>query len=424
MRIIRRALREPFAARAWSELAYSLLSLPLALIGIVAALLVTVFSLLSTGVVAIPLLFLFLGLARGLGTLYRGLARVLLHLDIPAPERLRRAPGVLGWLLYQVADPVSWRVAGYLTVRFPLGLLQFVLGFAWWTYGAIFALYPTIWRFEAAGTGNGHSGRHIGLQLGDQYADTWPRALGVTAFGLLILLAWPWVQRLPLALDRWLMPRLLGPSETSVRLARVTETRELAVNEAAAALRRIERDLHDGAQARLIALGMRLSRAEARLGTGDTELALALVRESRRETREIVQELRELVRGIHPPALDSGLGPALATLAARCPLPTSLRVELPERPAPAVETMLYFAVAELLTNAAKHSGAGRIAVTVLSAGDSLRLLVTDDGVGGARLDGAGSGLRGLSERVAIADGELRVDSPPGGPTTIGVEIRR
>jgi signal transduction histidine kinase len=172
----------------------------------------------------------------------------------------------------------------------------------------------------------------------------------------------------------------------------------------------------------MIALGMRLGRVESRLGRGDTDAALALVRESRDEAREIVQELRELVRGIHPPALDAGLEPALATLAARGALPTTVRVELEERPAASVETMLYFAAAELLTNAAKHSGAQHIAVTVLGVGGSLRLLVTDDGCGGASPDGTGSGLRGLAERVRTVDGRLGIDSPPGGPTTISVEL--
>ena len=196
-------------------------------------------------------------------------------------------------------------------------------------YGVLFTVYPAEWRIEDAVA---HHHGEIGLRIDGFSADTWPRALVVTLVGLLLLIAWPWVQRAPLALDRWLMPQLLGPSETSLRLAQLTETREHAVNEAAATLRRIERDLHDGAQARLIALGMRLGRAETRLGRGDPDAALALVLESREEAREIVQELRELVRGIHPPALDSGLEPALATLAARSPLPTTVRVELDRRP--------------------------------------------------------------------------------------------
>ena len=143
---------------------------------------------------------------------------------------------------------------------------------------------------------------------------------------------------------------------------------------------------------------------------------------SRQDAREIIGELRELVRGIHPPALDSGLEPALRTLAARAPIPTAVRVELPSRPPASVETMLYFSAAELLTNAGKHSAASTIALTLLSDGERVRLIATDDGKGGARLDGEGSGLRGLAERVRTVDGHLDVDSPPGGPTTVTIEV--
>ena len=423
MTTTRRALREPLAARTWRELLYSLLSAPLAVLGLAADLLTVLVALLSSGVLLLPLLPVILSLVRAFGWMYRGLARGLLRLDIAEPARQPRRPGLLGLLVFHLADPAAWRTVGYLAVRFPLGVLQFLLGFGWWAYSLLFVAYPLLWQVEPGTVTDVHGVRHRSdLQLGGFLFDSWPRAFLVTLFGLLALLAWPWVQRAPLAFDRWLMTRLLGPSETSLRLIQLTETREHAVNEAAATLRRIERDLHDGAQARMIALGMRLGRAEARLGKGDTEQALALLRESREEAKGIVQELRELVHGIHPPALDAGLEPALTTLAARSALPTTVRVELPERPAASVETVLYFATAELLANAAKHSGAGQVAVTVLAVGGDLRLLVTDDGRGGAVLDSGGSGLRGLAERVRTLDGELGVDSPPGGPTTVSIRL--
>ena len=413
MRIIGGALREPLAPRTWRELLYSLASLPLAVLGMLFVLLSAVLGLLSAGIVLFPLLPLFLTQIRGLAKLQRGLALGLLRLRVDEPPRRPRGPGVLGFLTHHLADPSTWRAVGYCTLRFPLGLGEFLLGFAWWGYGLSLLLRPVLAPLQAALSvrpGPVTDGRSVG---------GW---FAVSAVGLLMLLAWPWVQRGPVLADRWLMARLLGPSATSLRLAQLTETREHAVNEAAATLRRIERDLHDGAQARLIALGMRLGRAETRLGKGDTELALELVRASREETKEIVQELRELVRSIHPPALDAGLEPALTTLAARSALPTTVRVELDRRPAASVETMLYFATAELLTNAAKHSGAGAVAVTLLGAGEGLRLLVTDDGRGGAVLSGAGSGLRGLAERVRTVDGQMSVDSPPGGPTTVQIEM--
>lgn len=416
-----RALREPFSARTWRELLYSLLSAPFALAGLGAVLATCALGLLSGGVLLLPLLPLFLGLDRALANAYRGIARVLLDLEIPLPPRPPGGGGLPGFLVRNLADIASWRAVGYLAIRFPLGLVQFLLGFAWWFYGIVFLLYPLFWQLQA------HTAAHpggAGLAVDGFRFDTWPRALPVTLFGALVLLAWPWVARLPLALDKALMVRLLGPSQAQQRVAQLEETRELAINEAAATLRRIERDLHDGAQARIIALGMRLGRAESRLAKDEPEKAAALIAQARAETLEIVQELRELVRGIHPPALDSGLETALTTLAARAPLPTTVRVSVTERPQAALETMLYFAAAELLANAAKHGEAQTASIAVLEGDGRLRLMVTDDGSGGATLSGAGSGLRGLAERVRVADGTLVVDSPPGGPTTVTVELDR
>ncbi|MGK4581797.1 sensor histidine kinase [Kitasatospora sp. HPMI-4] len=419
----RRILREPFTAQAWRGVLYSLLSLPLALLGLVSVVLTIAFGILSAGLLVSPLLALVLSLDRWFGTLHRLLARLLLKLEIPSPRRPPRSPGLSGFLGHHLGDSVAWRSVAYLALRVPLGLVQFTLGFAWWAYGVLFLCYPVLWQLEPIRETDAHGVRHsFGLETNGFYFDTWPRALLVSAVGVMILLIAPWLARGPLALDRWLLPRLLGPTATSLRLAQLIETREHAINEAAATLRRIERDLHDGAQARLVALGMRIGRAESRLAKGDAAKAQELLKESRQETKEIIQELRELIRGIHPPALDSGLGPALNTLAARSAIPTTVRIETPERPPAAVETMLYFAAAELLANAGKYSGAERIAVSVLDHGGGLRLRVTDDGRGGARLDGSGSGLRGLAERVRTADGALTVDSPPGGPTTVTVDL--
>ncbi|SEM09117.1 sensor histidine kinase [Streptacidiphilus jiangxiensis] len=422
-RTIKRALREPLSARTWRELVYSLLSAPFALLGLAAVLATCLLGILSAGVILLPLLPLLLAVDRALAAAYRGMARSLLGLEVEVPPRPPRGHGAGGWLARNLVDVSSWRAVGYLAIRFPLGLVQFLLGFGWWLYSLLFLLYPLMWRLQAD-TATHKGGGDPGLGIAGFRFDTWARSLILVAFGVLALLVWPWVQRLPLLLDRWLMVRLLGPSASQRRLVLLEETRELAITEAAATLRRIERDLHDGAQARIIALGMRLGRAESRLLKGDAEKAVELIAEARAETREIVQELRELVRGIHPPALDSGLEAALTTLAARAPLPTTVRVAVGERPQAAVETMLYFAAAELLANAAKHADAQQAAIAVLESDGRLRLLVTDDGRGGATLAGAGSGLRGLAERVRVADGLLTVDSPPGGPTTVTVELER
>ncbi len=421
--IVRRALREPFAARTWREVLYVLVGLPLSGVGLLAVLATLLVVVLSTGVIIVPLLPLVLTFDRGLAGVHRWLARRLLWLDIAKPPRPQRTPSLLGFLVYHLADPVVWRAIGYLFLRFPLGFVQFALGFLPWMYSLMFMAYPLFWNLDPEHSTDAHGVRHtFALQLGDFYFDTWPRACLVIGFGVLLFLAAPWITHGVLLIDRWLLPRLLGPSGSSLRIRELEETRANAINEAALTLRRIERDLHDGVQARLVALGMQLGRAESRLKAQEIDRATELVRASRQDAKEIIGELRELVRGIHPPALDSGLGAALATLAARSPIPATVRVELPERPPASVETMLYFSAAELLTNAGKHSEASTIALTVLSDGEHARLIATDDGKGGARLDGDGSGLRGLAERVRTVDGQLDVDSPPGGPTTVTIAV--
>lgn len=421
--IARRALREVVSARAWREAFYALLGLPLGLLGLAAVIVTPVLIVLSTAVILVPLLPLFLALVRSLGTLHRVLARALLRLDVARPPRPPRARGVVGFLVHTLADPVAWRALGYLAIRVPLSLVEFAFGVVPRLYALFFLAYPLLWRTEPRHPTDADGVHHTSaLQLGSFYFDTWPRALLVVLTGAILLLAAPWITRAALYPDRWLLPRLLGPTDSSLRIRELEETRANAINEAALTLRRIERDLHDGVQAGLVALGIQLGRAESRLDAQQYTQAADLVRTSRQNAKALIGELRELVRGIHPPALDSGLEPALTTLAARSPIPTTVRVELPERPPASVETLLYFSAAELLTNAGKHSAASSIALTVLSDGEHARLIATDDGRGGARLDGEGSGLRGLAERVRTVDGHLDVSSPPGGPTTITIEV--
>jgi signal transduction histidine kinase len=204
------------------------------------------------------------------------------------------------------------------------------------------------------------------------------------------------------------------------RIGELEETRAGAVNVQETELRRIERDLHDGAQARLIALGMNIGMAEEKLRT-DPEGARALLAEARTGAREALEELRDLARGIHPPILtDRGLEAAIAALAGRSPVPVFLAVDVPARPEPAVETAAYFVVAEALANAIKYADATRIDITARSSDGLLVAEIVDDGRGGA--DPAGDGLTGLHQRVAALDGALHLDSPEGGPTTVRVEL--
>jgi signal transduction histidine kinase len=229
-----------------------------------------------------------------------------------------------------------------------------------------------------------------------------------------------------LAFGLWLVPRTLGARGALVgrltsRVQRLSETRTDAVDTAAAELRRVERDLHDGAQARLVALGMSLRAAERLIETSP-KAALALVGEARAMSSRALTELRDLVRGIHPPVLaDRGLGDAVRALTLETPVATKLDIDLPGRLAEPVESAAYFAVAEVLANAAKHAQAQMVEIHMRHTGDVLRIAVTDDGIGGAD-PAKGSGLRGVERRLGTFDGILAVNSPPGGPTIIVIEV--
>jgi len=208
------------------------------------------------------------------------------------------------------------------------------------------------------------------------------------------------------------------------RARELQERRARAIDESAARLRRIERDLHDGAQVRLAALAMTLGEIKENLeqSPGD-DRTLALVGTAHQNAKDTLAELRDLARGIHPPVLDRGIGPALGILAGTSAIPVGLTVALTERPSPAIEAMAYFCAAELLANAAKHSGASRVTLSVREQDCGLALSVADDGDGGARLI-PGGGLAGLRERVQTVDGRLEIGSPPGGPTIVTVELPR
>jgi signal transduction histidine kinase len=229
-----------------------------------------------------------------------------------------------------------------------------------------------------------------------------------------------------LAFGLWLVPRTLGArgavvSRLTRRVQRLSETRTDAVHSAAAELRRVERDLHDGAQARLVALGMSLRAAE-RLFATSPGAALALVGEAREMSSRALTELRDLVRGIYPPVLaDRGLGDAVRALALETPVATRLDIDLPGRLAEPVESAAYFAVAEVLANAVKHAQARMVEIHMRHTRDILHIAVTDDGAGGAD-PAKGSGLRGVERRLGTFDGILAVNSPPGGPTIVVIEV--
>jgi signal transduction histidine kinase len=294
--------------------------------------------------------------------------------------------------------------------------VTFIGAVATWAYG-LFALALPI--LSVTVTGDAFSGALLVESL---------------VVGVALLWAAPWATRVTADLNRWLARTLLAAAPPSARLQALERARSEVAADAAATLRQIERDLHDGTQTHLVAVALSLAMADEALAADDPGRAHELVARARGQLSEATTELRRLTRGINPVALEGGLAEALPTLAADAGIPTDLDVDLPERPSPVIERVVYFCAAELLTNAAKHSGADSVCVevtTVPAPGGSkgadgsgrrrLRLRFSDQGQGGAVL-GAGSGLRGLRDRLAAVDGTLDISSPVGGPTVVTAEL--
>ncbi|MGA5893907.1 sensor histidine kinase [Streptomyces venetus] len=366
--------RLAYDRHTWKEIAHLLANLPVALLGFT-----YVVTMLSTGlgltvtVIGFPLLAVGLMGARQLGRLERARARALLgvRVDEPSRLRLRGGGGFFQRLWMQLKDPVGWRTVLYEFIRLPWGVLTFSV-----TLASLFVLWPVL-PFIARGLTNA---------------------------------------------DRAMVRGLLSPSdELERRIAELESDRGVVVDTAAADLRRIERDLHDGAQARLVNLAMGLGLAKEKV-LEDPDAAAEMVSEAHGEVKLALQELRDLARGIHPAVLtDRGLDAALSSIASRCTAPVKVTVELADRPAAAIEGIAYFTVSELLQNVSKHSGAKAASVDVWRTDDRLLIQVWDDGRGGARLD-RGTGMKGLADRLDAVDGLFVLDSPEGGPTTVTAEL--
>ncbi|MEV0374745.1 sensor domain-containing protein [Streptomyces sp. NPDC050636] len=429
-----------FAPRHLAAVLHTLLAAPLALLG--AVLVPTglaVGAVLSWTALGPWLIALTVRGALALGDLQRALAQALLGEAIE-PAARRRGPGAFGWRRAVLGDRAGWRAVGCVLLA-PLTavppLLAVLVGYV---YGLLAVAHPVLrhWNYVTLRRHDG-SVHQVSLQIHGVQLDTWPRWLVVVAAGALLLLLAPWLVRRAGAPHRMLLRALLGPNATDARIRTLEETRAHAVDDAAATLRRIERDLHDGTQARLVGLGMHLTliRELITKDAGRDQL-LKVVETAQGNAKQAVVDLRHLVRGIHPPVLDQGLESALATLAADAPLPVGLGADIRQRPSPALESIAYFCAAELLANAVKHSGAARVDIEVRTEGVAVRtddaevrtdagpptalsLSVRDDGRGGAKV-GAGSGLTGLRARIRTVDGTLTCDSPDGGPTVVAVRL--
>ncbi|MET7292309.1 sensor domain-containing protein [Streptomyces griseoloalbus] len=416
------ALRAPVERRTWRELGYVLLSLPISILLFVYA--VTMVSLgagLLVTFLGVPVLAAALAGCRGFGAVERARARGLLRLEVAEPEPLRmKRQGFMAWIGAVLKSGASWRALLYAVLQLPWAVLSFVVTVNVWLLGWSLLTYPLwFWVFPM------YAGQD-GIQLyGDEhhriYLDN-PFEITVTALvGLLFTLATPWIVRALTMVDRLMVHGLLGPSRLATRVVELESDRGVVVDTAAADLRRIERDLHDGAQARLVALAMDLGLAKEKLRE-DPQVAAQMVDEAHGEVKTALQELRDLARGIHPAVLtDRGLDAALSAVASRCTVPVQVEVDLTERPAPAIEGIAYFTVSELLQNISKHARATRAAVEVWRTENRLMLQVVDNGVGGAEVF-EGSGLSGLAERLDAVDGILVVDSPAGGPTRVTAEL--
>jgi signal transduction histidine kinase len=353
-----------------------------------------------------------LGTVRGFADLQRARFRAVLGVEIPAPPPPRAAGSWSLRLVRTWRTRATRRQLGYHLLALVTGTLGAALVAAFWSAPVVAVAYAAGLRGEGPWLGAG---------------------LALTVLSPAMLLAAPWVALGVARVDLATARALLGPSrgeELERRVESLARSRAEVVAATDAERRRIERDLHDGAQQRLVSLAMNLGMARANLADAP-EPARQAIEQAHGEATQALAELREFVRGLHPAVLDDrGLDAALSGIAARAPFPVRLRVDLPWRCSPSVEAVAYFVVSEALTNVAKHAGASHAEVTVERGGDRLHVVVRDDGRGGATpgsgeggpADGTGSGLRGLAQRAAAVDGTLTIDSPPGGPTTITVEL--
>ncbi|GAA2209421.1 sensor histidine kinase [Nonomuraea monospora] len=399
---------------------YTLVGFPTTLIGF--ALMIAGFAAgLGTAVVwiGVPLLAGTLMIARGFADAERGwLADVLGRPPVrPRYKPVPQGAGRFRRLVNPLTSGQSWLDLLHGIINLPFAILAFVLTVVFWAIPLAGLTYPLYGIITSNIPGNTELPELLGL--GDGYL---VNSAFYVMLGLVFALIMPFVVR-GAALVRAGLGRALltGVAELQERIDDLAEGRAAAVSAEANALRKLERDIHDGPQQRLVSLAMELSRAQRQMAR-DPEAAQATIKSAITATRETLDELRALSRGIAPPILsDRGLAPALAALAGRCTVPVDLDVQTVERYQAAVENAIYFVCAETLTNVAKHSRATICTIQLIRVGNILMLTIGDDGVGGAHV-AKGHGLAGLADRLRAVDGELSVQSPDGGPTLIVAEV--
>jgi signal transduction histidine kinase len=403
------------------SLAYLFCAQPFSLITSIPLLVLSVAGIGTTIVwVGIPIMMATTTGWRAAARMERKWMRTILKVDIPTPYRSLPPGSLFRRWRAKVTDPATWRDIAYLVVRLPLCLLDFLFVAVFWVYSLALVVLP-FWA-PALPADDGVNLPNLHFQLVQVH--TASQALPYSGVGLVVLLLaillTPQLARFQAAFAR----SLLGPTAAArltVTAERLHASRARGVDAAEAERRRIERDLHDGAQQRLVAVAMALGRAKTKLDDDPTS-ARALIDEAHADAKQAIAELRDLARGIYPAVLgDRGLDAALSALAARCPVPVEVTVHVTPRPPTAVESTAYFIVAEALTNVAKHSTATTVLVAVVRDGDTVTVTVADDGGGGAELR-PGGGLAGLADRAATIDGVMTVTSPQGGPTMVTAEL--
>lgn len=406
--------------RLWRELCFLVLGVVTGTVGftVIVVLLAVSVGLLITFPLALPFIWLLFALAHLGSSLERSRLVSLLDLELQDPVAPVEGRGARGWLRrlrQRASDRARWKEIGYHLLALPMHVIGYVLITLAWGGSVALILLPLY-----VGALPEESAKFGLFEI-----TAGPGALLMAALGVVVLLLAPTVTNALVWVHKALASALIGrgrDAELTEQVSRLEQSRSAAVDSAEAERRRIERDLHDGAQQRLVALAAGLGSAREKLDSDDVEAGREMVSHAHEEAKAALKEIRDLVRGIHPVILeDRGLDAALSAVVARAPVPVTLRVEPMERPSGPAESAAYFVVNEALTNVARHSQATRAHVSIARSGDRLIVEIRDDGVGGADAS-RGSGLQGLRDRITGLGGTMHVISPEGGPTTISVEV--